>query len=214
MTYDGQNLRLYLDGSPDGAPEPFILGPGYNDGDPLFIGTREFGPCCKHLFQGLIDEVEIFDRALDPSEIKALYLAGSAGKCRKTFQYAAKFVCGRTPDSGPVALGFYFTAINVHNPDIKLEVKLSKKFAVALPGEKVGPISKFHDQTLKADEAMEIDCPDILKHLEIPQGQFVKGFAVIQSSRELDVVSVYTTAASPAGTVITMTLERVPKRGP
>ena len=33
-------------------------------------------------FRGVIDEVEIFNRALDLSEIKALYLAGSAGKCK------------------------------------------------------------------------------------------------------------------------------------
>ena len=32
-------------------------------------------------FNGLIDEVEIFNRALDASEIQAIYLAGSAGKC-------------------------------------------------------------------------------------------------------------------------------------
>ena len=33
-------------------------------------------------FDGLIDELEIFDRALSASEIKAIYDAGSAGKCR------------------------------------------------------------------------------------------------------------------------------------
>ena len=131
------------------------------------------------------------------------------------FQYAAKFVCGRvgaSPNLPPVAPGFYYTAINVHNPAAQEINKLRKKFAIALPGEKVGKISGFFTMDLKADEAMEIDCPDILKHLDMPQGQFVKGFAVIQSARELDVVSVYTAANSPTGPITTMALERVPKR--
>ena len=37
-------------------------------------------------FDGLIDEVEIFNRALTSSEIQAIYLAGSAGKCKITNQ--------------------------------------------------------------------------------------------------------------------------------
>lgn len=33
-------------------------------------------------FKGLIDEVEVFDRALTASEIQDIYNAGSAGKCK------------------------------------------------------------------------------------------------------------------------------------
>lgn len=33
-------------------------------------------------FDGLIDEVEVFDRALAANEIRAIYLAGTAGKCK------------------------------------------------------------------------------------------------------------------------------------
>jgi hypothetical protein len=136
------------------------------------------------------------------------------------FQYSAKFVCGRVAASPanlpPVAPGFYYTAVNVHNPRIEGDIKLTKKFAIALPGEKAGPFSKFHDNFLKADQAMEIDCPDILKHLKedlgVPQAPFVKGFVVIQSTGELDVVSVYTAATSPTTPVVTMAIERVPKR--
>jgi hypothetical protein len=131
------------------------------------------------------------------------------------FQYAAKFVCGRAAALGqaspPVAPGFYYTALNVHNP-ANVEVSLRKKFAVALPAETVGKISELFPKLLKADEAMEIDCPDILKHLGMPANAFVKGFAVIQSNRELDIVGVYTAAPSPSGTVVTMAIERVPKR--
>lgn len=133
------------------------------------------------------------------------------------FQYSAKFICGvapvtKPPLGGPVAPGTYYTAINVHDPAMQGGTELRKKFAIALPGEKVGKISGFTNEVLKADEAMEIDCPDILRHLEIKPGQFVKGFAVIQSTRELDVVAVYTAAASATGPVVTLEIERVPKR--
>src|ERR1044072_2632277 len=82
-----------------------------------------------------------------------------------TFEYAVKFVCGKA-DNKVVAPGEYFTAINVHNPDDDKRVGLRKKFAIALPGEKAGKVSRFYDAKLGPDEAFEIDCPDILRHLE------------------------------------------------
>ena len=75
-----------------------------------------------------------------------------------------------------------------------------------------GKVSKFFDTELKMDEAFEIDCPDILKHLEMPAAAFAKGFVVIRTPRELDVVVVYTAAATATGPVVTMDVERVPKR--
>jgi hypothetical protein len=131
------------------------------------------------------------------------------------FEYAVKFICGSAtpgkgqPDPGVVAHGVYYTAINVHNPGKAIE--FTKKIAIALPSERAGPISKFFGVALKNDEALEIDCPDIVKHLGF-QGPFVKGFVVIHSPTELDVVAVYTAAPSATGTVVTLELERVPAR--
>jgi hypothetical protein len=131
------------------------------------------------------------------------------------FEYAVKFICGAAipakgqPDPGVVAHGVYYTAINVHNPG-KEPVEFVKKFAQALPGERAGRVSRFFSASLKPDEALEIDCPDLLKLLDA--GGFVKGFAVIQSKSELDVVAVYTAAPSATGTVVTLELERVPAR--
>ena len=144
----------------------------------------------------------------------AIVLGAGEASGQVPFEYAVKFVCGVvSPAVGapppPVAKGAYFTAINVHNPS-REAVKFQKKFAVALPGEKPGKVSKFFETGLQADEAFEIDCPDILKHLDMKG--FVKGFAIIQSPRELDVVAVYTAAATATGPVVTMEIERVPKR--
>ncbi len=123
------------------------------------------------------------------------------------YQYAVKCICGR-PASRVVAPGVYFTAINVHNPG-REGVHFRKKIAVALPSEKAGPVSRFFEARLGPDEALEIDCPDILKHAETER--FLKGFVVIESQSELDVVAVYTAAGS-TGQIQTMALERVPPR--
>jgi sugar lactone lactonase YvrE len=133
------------------------------------------------------------------------------------YEYAVKFVCGvkdpATSSSNPspvVAQGAYFTAINVHNPNAQ-PVSFKNRFVIALPGEQQGgKISAFFPAALIADEAFEIECPDILQHLNV-QG-FVKGFVVIQSPSEFDVVAVYTAAATPIGPVVTLEIERVPVR--
>ena len=133
------------------------------------------------------------------------------------FAYAAKFVCGaatpppKSPGTLPVAPGYYYTAVNVHNPSTIELNQIQKQLVIALPGETVGSKSGLKQESLKADDAMEIDCPDITKALD-SVGKFVKGFVVIRSTAELDIVAVYTAAASISGTVVSMTLERVPKR--
>jgi hypothetical protein len=130
------------------------------------------------------------------------------------FEYAAKFICGPVGGKGApgvVAPGQYFTAINVHNPSNE-NFEFVKKIAVALPSEKAGRVSGYFAAKLAGDQALEIDCPDILRHLDVPPQQFTKGFVVIKSRVELDVIAVYTAAGAPAGAVVTLELERVPAR--
>jgi hypothetical protein len=71
-------------------------------------------------------------------------------------------------------------------------------------------VSKFYDAKLGPDEAFEIDCPDIFRKTETHEG-FLKGFAIIRTDLELDIVAVYT-AAGATGRVETMEIERVPPR--
>ena len=124
------------------------------------------------------------------------------------FEYAVKFVCGET-DGEILAPGKYWTAVNVHNPN-SAAVGFKKKVAIALPGEQPGPVSKFVESRLGPDEAFEIDCKDIRRHAEI-DAEFLKGFVVIVSPVELDVVAVYTAAGSDKR-VETFHTERVPSR--
>ena len=131
------------------------------------------------------------------------------------FEYAVKFVCGvagaNARSSGIVAPGQYFTAINVHNPSFTRPVRFRWKIAIALPGVRGGPISVFFDAVLKPDQALEIDCPDIFKRSPM-QADFLKGFVVIASPLELDVVAVYTAQPKGAAGVQTLDMERVPAR--
>jgi len=133
------------------------------------------------------------------------------------FEYAAKFVCGlaappKAAGTLPVAPGYYYTAVNVHSPSTTELNQIEKRFVIALPAENVGRKSGFTQEDLRADDAMEIDCPDIAKHLDVGVVKFAKGFVIIRSTAELDIVAVYTAATSPSGPVVSMTTERVPKR--
>ena len=132
-------------------------------------------------------------------------------------QYAAKFVCGKATDvqfgTFDFAPGSYFTTINVHNPALTAAVEFRKKFALAERDERPGRISQWFGAALKPDEALQIDCGSIYRHLGIPIGTFIDGFAVIQigtTRQELDVDGVYT--ASPGNGVSSIHTERVAGR--
>jgi len=76
-TYDGNMIRVYFNGQEVGTTS--VVGSMTPAAAELQIGRNIAGGAT---WNGLIDEVEIFDRALSGSEIAAIYNAGSAGKCR------------------------------------------------------------------------------------------------------------------------------------
>ena len=76
-TYDGTTMRIYVDGvekatmAVSGAIDPTT--------DPFVIGRNVVASSVA--WEGLIDEVDLFGRALSASEIQAIFEAGSTGKC-------------------------------------------------------------------------------------------------------------------------------------
>ena len=125
-------------------------------------------------------------------------------------KYVVKFVCGKSAGEA-VARGEYFTAINVHN-SMNTATRFTEKFSIALPGEQAGPVTQLFEAKLGPDQALEIDCRDILGRTAT-DADFSKGFAVLESTSELDVVAVYT-AAGVSGQVETLEIKHaLPRRG-
>lgn len=132
------------------------------------------------------------------------------------YEYPVKFLCGRSNApllEAPVAPGRYFTAVNIHNPDLGEARTFWYKVAVAEPKLQPGVITKFVRVTLEADRAVELDCPTIRRRIQ-DEELFHKGFVVLVGEKPVDVVAVYTTA-SREGTleeIETMDIERVKPR--
>jgi hypothetical protein len=77
FTYDQNTMLLYLNGQPIATN---VIGPHQiaTSSSNLRISGDDNG---NVMFDGLIDEVSIYNRALSPNEIAAVYGAGAAGKC-------------------------------------------------------------------------------------------------------------------------------------
>jgi len=73
-TYDGSNMRLFLNGVLDGGPR--ASGSVSSNIIEVFIGSRLSGGISADHFNGLIDEVRIYNRALSASEVRANFNAG------------------------------------------------------------------------------------------------------------------------------------------
>lgn len=112
--------------------------------------------------------------------------------------YSAKFLCGSIPPAGhpelgfPLAPGTYMTAINLHNPH-PFGVKFRKKALITNPqGEPPGRVGHHVDEGLEPNHGLEVDCKNIAALLGADVTGFLKGFVVITTPHELDVVGVYT----------------------
>jgi hypothetical protein len=78
LVYDGTNRTFYVNGAFAGAGSA----PGINpDSNTSSIGNVV--PNESASFNGQIDEVSIYNRALSPNEIAAIYLSGSYGMCEE-----------------------------------------------------------------------------------------------------------------------------------
>ncbi len=77
LVSSSSTATLYIDGVPKGSSPRSAIG---STGNPFRMGyTTNYGGAAFH---GLIDEVEILNRALSAEEIAAIYGAGGAGKCK------------------------------------------------------------------------------------------------------------------------------------
>ncbi len=73
--------KLFVDGVVVLTFDPAVEPGDLSNDEPFLIG-KHATPTYPGDVTGLVDEVEVFNRALSEAEIQALYLRGSAGKCR------------------------------------------------------------------------------------------------------------------------------------
>src|SRR5262249_6365067 len=75
VIYDGSALKMYVNGILDGsvaATGAIVTGP-----QPLTIGGQQSG----WFFNGRVDELSVYNRALSSAEVQSIVSADSAGKC-------------------------------------------------------------------------------------------------------------------------------------
>jgi hypothetical protein len=97
-TYDRQTIRVYVNGVEVASTLNTLAIP--TSSQDLAIG-KEDGFTDRN-FDGLIDEVEIFDRALTVTEVQGIYNAGGAGKCRTLLGISGTVLYCSNPVPGPV----------------------------------------------------------------------------------------------------------------
>ena len=140
------------------------------------------------------------------------------------FQYSVKVFCSllATFPDHILADGLYRTAVNIHNPtddklEIALKVSLAKKLSDLTSEESPsGPPLPRKKVVLGTNETVEVDCGDIAGFFCPIDGlcfdfAYLKGYLVIYSPAELDVVAIYT-ARTPDGQISAMDVEQVRAR--
>jgi hypothetical protein len=112
-----------------------------------------------------------------------------------TYMYAVKVVCVPALGKAAPALvpGMYRTAVNVHNPWPQT-ANIVKWLTLSPPQGEPAIVGKHITETLEPFQAFDIDCVHMAREFGL-EGQHVpggKGFLIIQSDQNLDVVGVYT----------------------
>ncbi|TGN99988.1 hypothetical protein PN36_26665 [Candidatus Thiomargarita nelsonii] len=77
-----QQVKLYIDGVFAKATSIPSFS-NISNSEPLIIGGYELGPSTDRNFNGILDEIEFFNRVITQSEIQDIYNAGSYGKCQE-----------------------------------------------------------------------------------------------------------------------------------
>ncbi|HQU83251.1 MAG TPA: CHRD domain-containing protein [Pyrinomonadaceae bacterium] len=79
-----QAMKIYADGAevPASLIESSTVSSFFNGSSPIFLGTRVENATFVEFFKGLLDEVQIYHRALSATEIQSINNAGSAGMCQ------------------------------------------------------------------------------------------------------------------------------------
>lgn len=80
MTYDGVTTRMYIDGSVQSSPDTAASGPidSFSGAEhTLSIGHGEYNHSNNYAFNGLIDDVRVYNRGLTSAEVTVIFQQGN-----------------------------------------------------------------------------------------------------------------------------------------
>jgi RHS repeat-associated protein len=110
-TVDGLRVRIYVDGQLDADYLQMVT--PFASSNPFQIGGIQNST--EDHFQGVIDELSLYNRALTSAEIQAIFAAGSVGKCKG--QAGNPVISSITPNFGKQGqqnLSIVITGHNTH----------------------------------------------------------------------------------------------------
>ncbi len=133
--------------------------------------------------------------------VLVLLLVSTSVFAQAQYRTEAKFVCGKAGqpeiDAWAFAPGYYYTSINVTNPNDQGDVDGRKRFSIALLSQKPGKFTGWVSWALRPGESMQVDCGDIYAHLGVAPGTFIDGFVhFVGAPVRYSVVGVYTVSDS------------------
>jgi len=149
-TYDGSEIKIFLNGQAQGSPTS-ASGTINPSPSPLNIGRDPSNT--GRFFEGYIDEVEIYSRALTADEIGAIYAAGSSGKCRTCVTPPPDMVSWWPGDNSPIDIAGSNAGTLVGNTTYA-DGKVGEAFSFDGDGDYV---SVGHDDSLNMTNAITVD---------------------------------------------------------
>jgi DNA-binding beta-propeller fold protein YncE len=111
---DVQGIRFYDNGQLKTTANPTGRQGDLSNSAPLTIGMDTFGFSSR--YKGILDELEIFSRALSPGEVKSIYAASSAGKCKVATAYVTNNLSSNVT---PITLSNNSPSSNIATPGAK-----------------------------------------------------------------------------------------------
>ena len=82
LSYDGSTFALYVNGLLEASLSESTTIPYSSSGWEFGSGAQQYFPNFPDTWVGVIDEVQVFSRALSQSEIQSIYDAAGAGECK------------------------------------------------------------------------------------------------------------------------------------
>jgi streptogramin lyase len=80
LTADGATVKLYVDGQLDTSTQQNVQ--TFTSTNPLQVGGIQGGLAPGNNFDGVIDELQIWNRALSATEVSGIFNASTAGECQ------------------------------------------------------------------------------------------------------------------------------------